>query len=101
MNFKNFSRSQFSKLRNGINAVGEFRINRITGLEIVRGDQNLPHTHTHTQTHTQTHTHRHTDTHRHTQTHTRTDTDRHTDTHDTHRHTHTHKCLKLELRSCC
>ena len=58
MNFKNFSRAQFSKLRNGINGVGEFRydtimqsifrINRITGLEIVRRDQNFTQTHGHT-----------------------------------------------------
>ena len=64
MNFKNFSRAQFSKLRNSINGVGEFRygINRITGLEIVRGGSKLytdTHTHTHrnTLTHRQTHTH--------------------------------------------
>ena len=66
INLKNLSRAQFSKLRNRINAVGEFRydtiimqpkfrINRITGLEIVRGgDQNFTHTHTHT--HTDIHT---------------------------------------------
>ena len=65
MNFKKFSRAQFSKLRNEINGVGEFRydttymwpkfrINRITGLEIDRGDQNCTQTHTHTHTHTHT-----------------------------------------------
>ena len=43
----------------------KFRINLITGLEIIRGDQNFidTQTHTHTDTHTQTHTHTHTDTH--------------------------------------
>ena len=54
MNFKNFSRAQFSKLRNGINGVGEqpkFRINRITGLEIIRGDLNCTRTHTYRYTH--------------------------------------------------
>ena len=42
-----------------------FRINWITGLEIVRGDQNCTqtHTHTHRHTHTQTYTHIHTHTH--------------------------------------
>ena len=29
MNIKNFSRAQFSKLRNAINGVGEFRYNTI------------------------------------------------------------------------
>ena len=54
MNFKNFSWAQFSKLRKGINAVGEFRYDTICsqnvvsigGLEIVRGDQNFTRTHT-------------------------------------------------------
>ena len=66
MNLKKFSRAQFSKLRNEINGVGEFRcdtnymwpkfrINRITGLEIDRGGPKL-YTDTHTHTHTDTHT---------------------------------------------
>ena len=69
---KNFSRAQFSKLRNGINGVGEFRyVAKISyqsdnGLEIDRGDQNCTQTHTHTDTHTHTHTYRHTHTHTHT-----------------------------------
>ena len=55
-NFKPFSRAQFSELRNGINGVGvfrydtickpKFRINRITGLEIVREDHNFTQTDT-------------------------------------------------------
>ena len=62
-NFKNLSWAQFWKLRNVINGVGEFRydimspkfrINRITGWEIVREDQTFTHIHTHT--HTDTHT---------------------------------------------
>ena len=63
MNIKNFSRAQFWELRNGINGVGEFRydaicsqnvvINRTSGLEIVKGYQNisLSVTHTYTQSH--------------------------------------------------
>ena len=90
MNFKNFSRAQFSKLRNGINGVGEFRYDTICSQNFVSigqvvwkllgGYQNF--TQTHRQTHTQTD--RQTDTHTH--------TDRHTDrqTH-THTHTHTHR----------
>ena len=37
----------------------KFRINRTTGLELVRGDQNFTLTYTHTHTHTDTHTHTH------------------------------------------
>ena len=47
MNFKSFSRENFSKLRTGINAVG-------AGLEIVGGTNIL---HIYTDTHTHTHTH--------------------------------------------
>ena len=76
MNFKNFSRAQFSKLRNGINGVGDFRydtickpkfrINRITGMEIVRRTKTV-HRHTHRDRHKHTHTDTpHTHTHRHT-----------------------------------
>ena len=64
----------------GTNMQPKFHINRITGLEIVRGDQNLPQTYTYT--HTQTHRHTHTQTH--TQTHTHTDTHTHTNTPDAH-----------------
>ena len=73
MNFKNFSRTQFSKLRNGINAVWKprydticsqnFVINLITGLEIVRGDQNFTQTHTHTHTHKERERERHAEVH--------------------------------------
>ena len=68
MNFKNFSRAQFSKLRNGINGVGKFRydticsqtfrINRIIGMEIVKGGPKL-----YTDTHTYRHTHTHMEAH--------------------------------------
>ena len=74
----------------------KFRINRITGLEIVRGGPKF-YTDTHTLTDTQTHTHTDTHTHRHTHTDTHTHTHTHTDTHtqththtDTHTHTHRH-----------
>ena len=56
MNFNNFSRAQFSKLRNGINGVGEFRYYTYVAkisyqLEIVRGaDQNFTR-HTHAEAH--------------------------------------------------
>ena len=74
MNFKNFSRAQFLKLRNGINAVGEFRYDTICSLNFVSigqlvwkllgGDQNLPQTYTYTHRHTYRHTpHTHTHTH--------------------------------------
>ena len=61
MNFKNFSQAQFSKLRNEIYGVGEFRsdttricsLNFVSvDLEIVRGTKIL-HRHTHTHTHTE------------------------------------------------
>ena len=71
MNFKNFFRAQFSKLRNGINGVGEFRYDTICSQNFVsigqpvwkllEGDQNF------TQTHTQIHIHRHTHTRTHTE----------------------------------
>ena len=35
VNFKNFSRAQFSKLRNGINGVGEFRYDIIRSQNFV------------------------------------------------------------------
>ena len=35
MNFKNFSQAQFSKLRNEINAVAEFRYDTIYSLNFV------------------------------------------------------------------
>ena len=35
INLKNFSRAQFSKLRNGINAVAEFRYDTIGSLNFV------------------------------------------------------------------
>ena len=98
MNFKNFSWAQFSKLRNAINGIGEFRydtifrINRITGMEIVTGDQNCTQTHTHTHTYRHRHTHTHTHTGTHTQAHTHTQARAHTHTHthtQTHIHTHT------------
>ena len=59
----------------------KFRINRITGLEIVWGGGPKLYTDTHTDTHT--HTHTHTQTHRH-----------------THRHTHTHTHRGLFYKSC-
>ena len=74
MNFKNFSRAQFSKLRNGINGVGEFRYDTICSQHFVSiallvwkllGRPKLytdRHTHKHTHTHTYTHTHTHTHT---------------------------------------
>ena len=70
MNFKYFSRAQFSKLRNGINGVGEFRYDTICGQNFVSigqlvwkllGGTKILHRYTHTHTHRQTHTHtRHT-----------------------------------------
>ena len=76
MHFKSFSRAQFSKLRNGINAVGEFRYDTICSLNFVSIGQLVwkllggtktyhrhTHTHTHTHKHRQTHTHTHTHTH--------------------------------------
>ena len=69
MNLKKFSRAQFSKLRNDINGVGEFRCDTICSLNFVSigqlvwkllgGDQNLPQAYTQTDTHTHTHTHTH------------------------------------------
>ena len=83
MNFKNFPRSQFSKLRNGINGVGEFRYDTICSQNFVsiaylvwkllEGTKTVhrltrtrarAHTRTHARAHTHTHTHTHT--HRHT-----------------------------------
>ena len=75
MNFKNFSRAQFSKLRNGINGVGEFRYDTISSQHFVSiallvwkllggGPKLYTDTHTHRQTDRQTHTHNtHTHTH--------------------------------------
>ena len=68
MKFKNFSRAQFSKLRNGINGVGQLRYDTIYRQNFVSigylvqkllgGNQNFTQTHTHRDTHTDTHTHR-------------------------------------------
>ena len=73
MNFKNLSQAQFSKLRNGINGVGEFRYDTICSQNFVSigllvwkllGGTKILHRHTHRHTHT--HTHRHTPRHTHT-----------------------------------
>ena len=62
MNFKNFSRAQFSKLRNGINGVGEFRYDTKPTFRVTRVIGNclgVPtfyrHRHTHTHTHISAH----------------------------------------------
>ena len=80
MNFKNFSQAQFSKLRNGINGVGDFQYDTICSqnfvsienvLEIVRGGAKFyTHRHTHARTHTHRKTHTHTETPTHRNTHT-------------------------------
>ena len=90
INLKNFSRAQFSKLRNGINGVGDFLYDTICSQNFVSigwlvwkllGDQNFTQTdiHTHRHTHTQTDTHTHTNRHTHRQTDTQTDTHKHTE----------------------
>ena len=72
MNFKNFSWTQFWKLRNWINGAGEFRYDaayrkisyqRITGLEIVRRRTKFLHTYTYTHTHARARARAHSRTH--------------------------------------
>ena len=73
MNFKNLSRARFSKLRNGIIGVGEFRYDTMCSQNLVSigwrvwkllGGGKILHRHTHRHTQRQTHRHTHTQTHR-------------------------------------